>query len=168
MSEEIRVSAGLSYDAIVRQLVDMSVPRELAERTASEYARQPAPPANPTLKAIAAAARKAKTDTQATKFRLLCKHHGLPFPAREVRFHPTRKWRFDWAWEDEKIALEVDGGAFIPGGGRHNRGAGFIEDNKKLSAAAALGWRVIRVTPSTLCTDTTIRLVREAMDQGER
>lgn len=29
---------------------------------------------------------------------------------REHRFHPTRRWRFDFAWPDEKVALEVEGG----------------------------------------------------------
>ena len=29
----------------------------------------------------------------------------------EYRFHPTRKWRFDYAWPENKIALEVEGGS---------------------------------------------------------
>lgn len=64
---------------------------------------------------------------------------------REFRFHPTRKWRFDLAFPDKKVAVEVDGGAFIAG--RHTRGAGFEADCEKQSEAAALGWRIIRCTP---------------------
>jgi hypothetical protein len=41
--------------------------------------------------------------------------------------------------------VEVDGGAYI--GGRHTSGPGFEADCEKLSSAAALGWRVLRVTP---------------------
>lgn len=154
----------MSPEAIRRQLVAIGVPEDRALQAARQYASSPDAAPNPTVKAMAAAIRKAKADTLAKHFRLLCKHHGVPFPAREVRFHKTRMWRFDYAWEEEKVALEVDGGAFIPGGGRHNRGAGFVADNKKMSAAAALGWKVIRVTPKDLCTEETITLVRQALE----
>jgi very-short-patch-repair endonuclease len=63
----------------------------------------------------------------------------------EFRFHPLRRWRFDLAWPARLIACEVDGGAWI--GGRHTSGAGFEADCEKVSIAAALGWRVLRVTP---------------------
>jgi len=64
---------------------------------------------------------------------------------REYRFTPDRRWRFDFAWPDLKVALEVEGGAFI--NGRHNRGAAFEADCEKYNVATALGWRVLRVTP---------------------
>ncbi len=34
-----------------------------------------------------------------------------PAPKREFRFHPTRQWRFDFAWERERVAVELEGGA---------------------------------------------------------
>jgi len=63
---------------------------------------------------------------------------------REYKFHPTRKWRFDFAWPLEKFAVEIEGGVWS--GGRHTRGKGFIEDCIKYNEAVMLGWRVIRVT----------------------
>ncbi len=66
---------------------------------------------------------------------------------REFRFHKTRKWRFDLAIPSMNLAIEVDGGGFIPGGGRHSRGAGMAKDNEKIAEAMCLGWRVLRVTP---------------------
>ena len=63
---------------------------------------------------------------------------------REYQFHPTRKWRFDFAWPLEKFAVEIEGGVWS--GGRHTRGKGFIEDCIKYNEAVMLGWRVIRVT----------------------
>jgi len=63
---------------------------------------------------------------------------------REYQFHPTRKWRFDFAWPLEKFAVEIEGGVWS--NGRHNRGKGFIEDCIKYNEAVMLGWRVIRVT----------------------
>jgi len=80
----------------------------------------------------------------------LCRHHRLPVPEVEVHFHAHRKWRFDYAWREQRVALEVDGGQWIEGGGRHNRREGFVEDQRKLNAAVLLGWRVLRYTPDRL------------------
>ena len=86
---------------------------------------------------------------------------GLPAPVAEHRFHPTRLWRFDYAWISDKIALEVEGG--IWSGGRHINPAGFIADLEKYNAAAVLGWRIIRLTPKSIATPISVNLVREAM-----
>ena len=80
--------------------------------------------------------------------RTLCQAHGLTSPVAELRFHPSRKWRFDFAWPEVLVALEVDGGIWTQG--RHTRGVGVLGDHEKLNAAAVLGWRVIRCTPGTL------------------
>jgi very-short-patch-repair endonuclease len=76
---------------------------------------------------------------------LHCKCLLLPVPEKEYRFHPTRRWRFDYAFPLTMLAIEIDGGAFS--GGRHTRGAGFVKDMEKLNEAAILGWRVLRFTP---------------------
>ena len=68
----------------------------------------------------------------------------LPVPAREHRFHPERRWRFDLAFVEQKFAIEVDGGTWI--NGRHSRGTGYEKDCEKVAEAIALGWRVLRVT----------------------
>ena len=66
----------------------------------------------------------------------------------EYRFHPTRRWRFDAAFPERKIAVEIDGGIFVEG--RHTRGAGFMKDCEKMNNAALLGWRVFRFVPRQL------------------
>jgi len=75
---------------------------------------------------------------------------GLPEPELEYRFHPTRKWRFDFAWLDHMVAVEYEGGVWAgrgkAGGGRHTRPKGFENDCEKYNEAALLGWTVIRVT----------------------
>ena len=57
-----------------------------------------------------------------------------------------RRWRFDLAWPDDLVACEVDGGVWQ--GGRHVTGEGFTADCVKGCEAAAMGWRVLRVTPA--------------------
>lgn len=86
---------------------------------------------------------------------------GLPEPVREHRFHPTRRWRFDLAWPDRLVAVEVDGGAFV--GGRHTSGAGFREDCVKVSEAAALGWRVLRVMPEHVKSGQALAWLERAL-----
>lgn len=78
----------------------------------------------------------------------LCEQAGIAIPAYEYRFHPSRKWRFDCAWREQMIALEIEGGIWSQG--RHTRGAGFLGDMEKYNAAVLLGWRVLRTTPQTL------------------
>lgn len=70
--------------------------------------------------------------------------HGLPAYVTEHRFHPTRRWRFDYAWPGLKIAVEVHGGTYT--NGRHTRGLGFTGDREKMNEAAIYGWTVLEVT----------------------
>lgn len=83
-------------------------------------------------------------------------------PVKEYRFHESRMWRFDYAFPQHLIALEVEGGVHT--GGRHIRPRGFLNDMEKYNAAAVAGWRVLRCTPSTLTTTATFELIKKAME----
>lgn len=85
-----------------------------------------------------------------------CQLAGLPVPITEHRFHAVRRWRFDWAFLEPKLAIEVEGAAFLPGGGRHTRGAGFRKDTEKYAEALILGWRVLRVLPEQIANGTAL------------
>lgn len=74
---------------------------------------------------------------------LLCPN--LPQPIQEHTFC-ERRWRFDFAWPDLKIAVECDGMVWQAGGGRHNSD----EDRDKLNIAAMLGWRILRFSGKQL------------------
>lgn len=69
---------------------------------------------------------------------------SAPEPVSEHRFDATRRWRFDFAWPDKKVAVEIEGGTHA--NGRHNRAAGYAKDCEKYNAAAEAGWRVLRYT----------------------
>lgn len=64
----------------------------------------------------------------------------LPVFHKEHAFCEKRKWRFDFAWPDKKVAVEIDGGQWTQNGGRHNRDS----DRVKMNEAVASGWRVLR------------------------
>jgi len=92
---------------------------------------------------------------------------GLPEPERECRFASPRRWRFDFAWPAQRVAVECDGGTYS--GGRHTRGDGYRRDAEKLNAASALGWRVFRVTADMLRDDPhgVVDMVRAAVERRE-
>ena len=86
---------------------------------------------------------------------------GLPEPTREYKFHATRRWRFDYAWPDRMVALEVEGGTWSRG--RHVRGAGFRKDCEKYNAATVSGWRVLRVTGEMVNDLSAVECVKRAL-----
>lgn len=101
-----------------------------------------------------------------SRFERLLRSVGLPAPVREHRFHPVRRWRFDYAWPGEKVALEVEGGVWT--GGRHTRGAGFVADIEKYNAAVVAGWRVVRVVPGKLCASATVGMLEQLLQPKEQ
>jgi hypothetical protein len=81
----------------------------------------------------------------------------------EYKFHPDRRWRFDYACPELKIAVEQEGGIWRKGGGAHSRPANIIRDMEKYTQASVMGWVVIRRTPSTLKSSATMRLIEKAI-----
>lgn len=93
---------------------------------------------------------KAKPEGERTKlqrafrvaFECIASQHKLPIPKEEFRFHPVRRWRFDFAFPDCKLAVELHGGQWS--NGRHNRGSGMAADHAKLNTAQTMGWVVLQ------------------------
>ena len=98
---------------------------------------------------------------------LLMRAHGITGFEREYRFHPVRRWRFDFAWPDTpmvaaegfKLAVEVEG----LGGGRHQRTPGFIKDIEKYTAALNEGWIVWRITAAMTTKQSTIDTLKHLL-----
>lgn len=113
--------------------------------------------------AIHAHARRAAPDGP-DLFAEWCVQQGLPRPVAEHRFAPPRRWRFDWAWPDLRVAVEQEGGVWT--GGRHVRGKGYVGDMEKYTRASLEGWTLIRRTPADLCTPETLAMLRAAMGRA--
>lgn len=106
--------------------------------------------------------RQTKPQTPKTDFfTLLCRSDLKVECVKEHKFHPTRKWRFDYAIPEHKIALEVEGGVWT--GGRHTSPKGFLNDMEKYNTATLMGWRVFRTIPDELHTNATLQMLRTAM-----
>lgn len=73
-----------------------------------------------------------------------------------------KDWRFDFAFKQQKLAVEIEGGVFT--GGRHTRGAGFIEDTHKYNAAVLLGWRVLRFAAPDIKSGHALRVIERGLD----
>lgn len=86
---------------------------------------------------------------------------GLPLPVREYRFHPTRKWRFDLCYPDNRLAIEIEGATYS--GGRHVRGKGYEEDCLKYDEAAIAGWAVLRFTGPMVEEGRATELIARAL-----
>lgn len=84
---------------------------------------------------------------------------------REFCAIPGRKFRWDFAWPDNKLLVEVQGGSW--NGGKHGRGSGIAKDTEKLNLATISGWRVMQFTPDQIRQGKALRWV-QAFFAGNR
>lgn len=59
-------------------------------------------------------------------------------PITGHKFHPVRQWRFDFAWVEHKLAIEIQGY-----GEGHNSYNGMKTDYEKFNEATLMGWRIL-------------------------
>lgn len=87
---------------------------------------------------------------------------GLPEPQREYKFHKTRKWRFDFAYPEKMIAIEIDGGTYSRKS-RHTSPIGYRKDCEKINTATALNWRVFRFDTNMVRTLVAINFMADVL-----
>jgi very-short-patch-repair endonuclease len=87
---------------------------------------------------------------------------GLPEPVQEYKFMEKRRFRFDFAYPVQKIAIEIEGGLY--GKSRHTSIDGYTKDCDKYNLAALEGWRVFRFTAVHMKQDGWLNVVRVAME----
>lgn len=114
---------------------------------------------------------KNKTANRDRIFIELLKKQGLDTPEQEYKFHPERKWRFDFAYPEVKLAIEVEGGIYGQGKRcptckqrkllNHGSISGIKRDLDKYNEATRLGWAVLRYPPDWLNKPETIDAIEE-------
>lgn len=94
------------------------------------------------------------------------KAEGIEY-VREHRFHPTRRWRFDFAMPALKLAVEVEGITWFGKNkngtmklGRHQSAKGIEGDLEKYGEAMKLGWNVYRCSQNMVKNGTAIDTIK--------
>lgn len=88
------------------------------------------------------------------------------------RFHPRRKWRFDFALPDIKIAIEIEGVFYSGRTSRHTTAAGYAQDCEKYNNAVLAKWWILRYTNYQIrsdinsCVDQIVELWKREKDNG--
>lgn len=83
----------------------------------------------------------------------LLREIGLPAPRAEYLFAKPRRYRFDLAWPEPKIALEWEGGIWSKdpqAKAAHAMPLAILRDMEKNNCAVLAGWRVLRFQPSQI------------------
>lgn len=108
---------------------------------------------------------KAMTSIEA-KFDVLWRCHAQgPALVRQHKFCDTRKWLFDFAHLESRVAIELEGGTwagFQRGGNRrggwHQNPKVYAANCDKYNEANFLGWWVFRLTTEMVTADRVKRI----------
>lgn len=113
---------------------------------------------------VARAAKRAKRTALEDRLAGQMRASGLPLPVREHRFDAVRRWRFDFAWPEWMLAVEVDGGEWVRG--NHYRSEGLAADREKTLAADRAGWQVLHFTGGAVRSGAAVQALAEVMRAG--
>lgn len=98
------------------------------------------------------------------RFSAACKAAGLPAPTPEYLFAaPERRYRADFAWPDQRVMLEVEGGIWRKGGGAHSHPTNILRDMERTNEATVRGWRLLRFQPEKLTKPETMETIKRAI-----
>ncbi len=103
--------------------------------------------------------KKVKTKGVEDLFYSQLKDEEIVAPTREYKFLEDRKFRFDFAWEHMRVAVEIQGGVFIRGG--HSTGVGITKDCEKSALANINGWTVFHFTSAQVRSGQAIEWMNE-------
>lgn len=105
-------------------------------------------------------------------FAAQCRRFQLPPFEQQLRFAAKamgRQWKFDFAWREYLLAVEIQGVVVKRIGGRmvttgaHADVQGMRDDHEKLNAAILLGWSVLQFTQDRIkpkvAIETTMRVL---------
>jgi len=87
---------------------------------------------------------------------------GLPEPVREYQAITGRKFRFDFAWLENRLLVEVNGGTYTKGA--HSTGQGIARDYEKANLATLDGWRVLMFDGKAVKSGEAVEVIRKALE----
>lgn len=80
----------------------------------------------------------------------------------EYRFDEERRFRFDFAIVEHRLAVEIDGAIWARGA--HSSPMGILRDMEKLNLAVMRGWWVLRFTPAQVKSGEAIETVKKWLE----
>lgn len=86
----------------------------------------------------------------------------MPLPTREYQAIKGRKFRFDFAWLEHKLLVEVNGGTYTQGA--HSTGRGIARDYEKANLAVLQGWRVLTFDGKAVKSGEAVEVIRQALE----
>ena len=86
----------------------------------------------------------------------------LPEPVREYPAVKGRKFRFDFAWLEHGLLVEVNGGTYTKGA--HSTGKGIARDYEKNNLAQLAGWRCLAFDGKSVKDGTAVEVIRQALE----
>jgi very-short-patch-repair endonuclease len=131
-------------------------------------------PKRPRAKVFGGSARKAKDweGVLAFQIRSVLAPLGFPLPVgrgfgndQQFQFASPlqRKFTVDYAWPNERLLVEVQGGLWV--GGAHARGWGVERDCEKAQLMALLGYTLIPVTEKDIRSGRALELIQLVLER---
>lgn len=96
------------------------------------------------------------------KLALQIEEAGLPKPTREFRAIPGRKFRYDFAWIEHRLLIEVNGGTYARGA--HSTGTGIARDYIKIRLAQDNGWKIYPFDGNSIRSGEAVEIIRQALE----
>ena len=87
---------------------------------------------------------------------------GLTGYVREYQAIKGRKFRFDFAWLEQRLLVEVNGGTYTQGA--HSTGRGIARDYEKANLAVLQGWRVLTFDGKAVKDGTAVETISKALE----
>ena len=97
-------------------------------------------------------------------FALQCEQAGFPAPLREYAAVPGRRFRWDFAWTDARVLVEINGGTYAHMG--HSTGPGIARDYEKSNLAMLAGWRTFVFDRRMVEGGAALAVVSKALEVG--
>ncbi len=97
-------------------------------------------------------------------FALQCEQAGFPAPLREYAAVPGRRFRWDFAWTDARVLVEINGGTYARMG--HSTGTGIARDYEKSNLAVLAGWKVFAFDRRMVEGGTALDVTAKALGIG--
>ena len=110
---------------------------------------------------IKRAQEKAKREHLELAYLAVIRAANLPSPTREVQLIQGRKWSWDFVYEANRIAIEIQGQTHKIGA--HSSHAGLARDYEKGNAANIAGWCCLSFSADHIASGYALETTKQAL-----